>query len=61
MKHYELRPNIGEPVYVDTDDPCRHPGHNPPMHIVVTPGYVHIHTCQGCGSRKVIRVPRVTL
>lgn len=28
---------------------CRHPEHNPPMHIVLSPG-IYEYTCPGCGK-----------
>lgn len=33
-------------------EPCRHPDHNVPSHIYLTPG-TYEHTCPGCGKRTV--------
>jgi hypothetical protein len=30
--------------------PCIHPSHNPPMHLHLRPGQVHVHRCPGCGD-----------
>jgi len=35
---------------------CRHPDHNPPMHVVLEPG-IYEHTCSGCGATQVFVVP----
>ncbi len=34
---------------------CRHPEHDPPRHVVLSPG-VWEHTCPGCGHRTVFTV-----
>lgn len=31
--------------------PCHHPEHNPPTHIVLSPG-IYEHTCPACGKTK---------
>ena len=38
---------------------CRHPEHNPPMHIVLEPGRWE-HTCPACGNKTIFTIPRVT-
>lgn len=35
----------------DIKPPCMNPSHNPPMHIVLSPG-VYEHTCPGCGAKQ---------
>lgn len=39
---------------------CRHPEHDPPMHIVLEPG-VYEYTCPGCGNVQTIVVPEITM
>jgi len=43
----------------DASIPCFHPGHNPPMHMVLEPG-TYEHTCPSFGKKKVFKVPIVT-
>jgi len=43
----------------DEPKPCLHPEHNPPSHIVLSPG-TYEYTCPGCGERQTFRVPLVT-
>lgn len=38
--------------------PCRHPGHNPPGHIVLEPG-TYRYTCPGCGASVTFTVPAI--
>ena len=38
--------------------PCPHPEHNPPMHIVLSPG-TYEYTCPGCGQTTTFVVPAV--
>lgn len=37
--------------------PCRHPEHNPPMHIVLPDG-VYEHECPSCHSRQIFTVEK---
>ena len=37
---------------------CRHPEHNPPANIVLSPG-TYKHTCPGCGKVTVFEVPQI--
>ena len=46
---------INEPIKV-----CLHPNHNPPGHIVLSPG-TYEYTCPGCGATQIVNVPLVTL
>jgi hypothetical protein len=39
--------------------PCLHPGHNPPMNIVLQPG-TYRYTCPGCGHSVEFEVPMIT-
>jgi hypothetical protein len=32
------------------EKPCFHPEHNPPSHMVFSPG-TYEHTCPGCGNK----------
>jgi len=43
----------------DAEKPCSHPGHNPPMHIVLTPG-TYRYTCPACGKVTEFKVPLIT-
>lgn len=49
------------------DDPtwkgkdCRHPEHNPPMHLHIPPGKRYRHVCPACGRTVVVHAPEVTL
>ena len=43
----------------DEKPPCRHPGHNPPGHMVYQPG-MYEYTCPACGKKQVFRAPLVT-
>jgi len=36
---------------------CRHPEHEPPRHIVLSPG-VYEYVCPGCGQRRELFVTR---
>lgn len=40
----------------DFQDPCLHPEHNPPSHMVYSPG-IYEHICPGCGKRMEFTVP----
>lgn len=31
-------------------DPCTHPNHEPPTHIVIPNGHKLVHTCPRCGE-----------
>ena len=42
----------------DTEIPCTHPGHNPPMHIVLEPGEYE-YMCPACGKITTFTVPRI--
>ena len=44
--------NAPEPV-------CRHPEHNPPMHIHLEPG-TYEYVCPGCGRTVIFSVPLIT-
>lgn len=44
----------------DIKPPCRHPQHNPPGYIVLSPG-VYEHVCPGCGKSITFTVPYVGL
>lgn len=35
--------------------PCSHPEHRPPSHIVIPAGKKMVHTCPACGATQVIR------
>lgn len=37
---------------------CKHPEHNPPRHIVLSPG-IYEHKCPACGVVQTIRVENV--
>ncbi len=37
--------------------PCMHPEHNPPSHMVLQPG-LHVWVCPGCGQEQQIVVPQ---
>jgi hypothetical protein len=37
-------------------EPCWHPEHNPPMHIVLEPG-TYAYTCPGCGNTITLVIP----
>lgn len=39
----------------DYKEPCRHPEHNPPMHIYVPQGMRYVHTCPYCGKEVIIK------
>lgn len=39
----------------DEKPPCRHPEHNPPSHIVLSPG-TYEHTCPSCGNKLTFHV-----
>jgi hypothetical protein len=39
--------------------PCCHPEHNPPSHMVLSPG-TYEHTCPGCGRVVLFTVPLIT-
>ena len=41
------------------EEPCRHPEHNPPMHIHLEPG-VYEYVCPACGRTVIFSVPPVT-
>lgn len=43
----------------DWEDHCRHPEHNPPMHICIPPGLKIRYKCPGCGKETVIRSPAI--
>lgn len=38
---------------------CNHPEHNPPSHMVFTPG-TYKHVCPSCGKEVIFDVPQVT-
>jgi len=42
-------------------DFCRHPNHNPPMHLYIPAGKSHEHTCPSCGNRQVVHGTKVHL
>jgi hypothetical protein len=44
----------------DAPKPCLNPQHNPPSHIVLSPG-THEYTCPGCGAKSIITVPQIIL
>ena len=37
---------------------CLNPEHNPPTHIVLSPG-TYEHVCPGCGKKTVFEVPQI--
>lgn len=39
------------------NNPCTHPEHNPPSHMVLPPG-MHVWVCPGCGREQTIAVPQ---
>lgn len=39
---------------------CIHPEHNPPSHIVLSPG-VYEHECPGCGAKTIFRINGIRL
>ena len=41
------------------DNICRHPEHNPPNMIVLSPGKYE-YTCPGCGGKTIFTVPLIT-
>lgn len=43
----------------DIPAPCNHPEHNPPTHMVLSPG-VYENVCPGCGRVTVFTVQNVT-
>ena len=43
----------------DYSKACLHPEHEPPKHIVLSPGEYE-HTCPGCGEIKRFVVPLIT-
>lgn len=43
----------------DFEEPCRHPEHNPPRHLVLTPG-LYEHTCPACKHKERFIVERPT-
>lgn len=44
----------------DLEEPCRHPQHDPPGHMVWKPG-VYQHVCPGCRAQQTFTVTRPTL
>lgn len=40
---------------------CKHPGHNPPSHMVIPSGHFYIHSCPSCGQKQTITRPTSTL
>ena len=40
----------------DAPQPCFHPEHNPPTHIVLEPG-LYEYTCPNCGRTSTFTVP----
>lgn len=49
---------IDDKLYIK--EPCRHPEHQPPMHIVLENG-TYEYTCPGCGEVRTIVVNKPTL
>lgn len=43
----------------DYPEPCCHPEHNPPMHMVLGPGKYR-HTCPACGYSVTFEVPNMS-
>ena len=41
--------------------PCRHPSHNPPMALYISPGKIYKHVCPECGHVTVMRPSTATL
>lgn len=52
--------DIGDIVGTRQVMPCRHPEHNPPMHMVYENG-IWEHVCPGCGHRVMFVVCKPTL
>lgn len=46
---------IDDPENPESQRRCRHPEHEPPMHMVFPPG-LYEHECPGCGRKLVFRV-----
>lgn len=40
---------------------CRHPEHEPPMHIAIPEGKGYRHVCPGCGATRTLIPPRFSL
>lgn len=39
----------------DFPEPCSHPEHNPPSHLVIPRGKRYRHVCPSCGRQMVLR------
>ena len=52
-------PDPVEGTWLPRPEPCHHPDHNPPSHMVFEPG-TYEHECSGCGKKLVFTVPRIT-
>ena len=37
------------------DEPCIHPGHQPPTHLYIPPGETYEHECPACGDKRPMR------
>jgi hypothetical protein len=45
-----FRDESNEPITYKKLEPCMHPQHNPPGHIVVPHGKIYDHVCPACGA-----------
>jgi len=46
-------PNDSKKIYEHKQ--CKHPEHEPPMHIVIPSGKQLVHTCPACGKTTTIK------
>jgi len=46
-------------IKVDKQKICMHPDHKPPTQIVIPPGEVLEHVCDGCGKKSTINSPAI--
>jgi len=54
--------NEEESHFEDIEQPklCKHPSHNPPMHLHIPFGKRYIHICPACRQRTVLQPPQLT-
>jgi hypothetical protein len=60
MKHGDDKKKRGGFEDIPLPERCRHPQHEPPMHMVIPPGKQYRHICPGCGREVLLRPPHIT-
>lgn len=40
---------------------CKHPSHNPPMHLHIPQGKRYVHICPSCGDKQILEPPQYSL